>query len=126
MVTQILTAVALAVVTAVMGVISKVVMDWSKREKERAEIGKEAYAHDAALEAIEAGVAQVQTDLVNDMKAAASDHKLTKTEIKAARDKAIETAKKIATGPALDYLARLATDAVNGLIDLIVQGNKKK
>lgn len=126
MLTQILTAVALAVVTAVLGVISKVVTDWSKREKEKAEIDKEVYAHDAALEAIAAGVAQVQTDFVNDIKKAVDDGKLTKDEIKGARDAAIRTAKKLATGPALDYLSKLTTDAVNGLIDLVVSTKKRK
>jgi len=120
----VLTNVLIAVATAVVGVIGKAVTDWSKREKEKAELNKEAQAKVDAIEAIKIGVAKTQTDFVEDIKRASTDGKLSRDEIEQARDKAAKTALETVTGPAMDWLNQLTTNAFNGLIDKVVQDRK--
>lgn len=132
MLSSILATVVALVVSAVVGVIGKAVNDWSKRKKvETKEVGQYV-ARREAIEAIEVGVARAQQQIVDSAKALAASGDITsdklKDELKKAEKLAINTALEIATGPAAEYLTKLATDtvgnAIGGLIDLVL-GNRK-
>ncbi len=130
--TQILATVVSLAVTAVLGIVGKVIQGWSKREKVKAEMGEAYTIRQEAIEAIEVGVARAQQQIVDSAKALAASGDITsdklKDELKKAEKLAINTALEIATGPAAEYLTKLATDtvgnAIGGLIDLVL-GNRK-
>ncbi len=128
MLETILATIVVAFVTAVMGIITKAVVDWSAREKAKAETQKESLGQYDAIRAIEVGVAKAQQQIVDSAKAAAADGKITKEELKSelkhAENVARNTALEIATGPALEFLTQLTVDSVGGLIDLVLQRNK--
>jgi len=124
----VLTSVMMAVVTAVVGVIGKAVTAWTKRQQTNDDVRVQSDAQYDAMEAIRIGVDKAQQDIVDSAKAAAADGKITsdelKAELKKAEDVARTTAYNIATGPALDWLSQKTTDAVNALINSVVQRNK--
>ena len=122
---QIIVAILVSVATAVIGVIGKVVNDWSKREEEKAKLIQGLNAKEEAIEALEMGIAKTQAEFVDGIKAIAKDGKLSKDEILMAKGLATKAAFEIATGPALTYLAGLTTDATYGIIEWLL-GSKKE
>lgn len=120
----VLTTLLVGVVTTVLGIIGKVISDWSKREKKKAEVIEGLEAKVGAYEAIEIGVKKAQVEFVDLIKEASKDGKLSEAEIGKAKALAIETATEVATGPAAEYLVKLSGDAVIGIIEWIL-GKKK-
>lgn len=121
------------VVMAVMAWVGKAFSEWTKTQKELAEIQEKDFEQAAddrakrqAYEALEAGVAKVQVDFVEAAKKAATDGKLTKDEIENAKRVALKTAVEIATGPALSILVDMAWNATSALIEKILGKNKKE
>lgn len=122
----ILATVVVSAVTALMGIVGKVVADWSAREKERAKADLESDARYDAIDALESGIITVGKTIVGNLKAAAEDGKLTKGEIKDVQNIAIEEAITIATNPkAIEFLATTAFNTLAAIITSIVQGKKK-
>ena len=128
--TTILTTVIISVATAVLGIVGKVVTDWSARQKEQNERGKEWQARQDAISAIEVGVARAQQLIVDEAKEMLADKIISEGELKErlknAEQIAKTTALEIATGPAAEYLGKLTFDAIGGLIDLVLGRNKQK
>ena len=115
-------AVAVAVASAVMGIIGKAVQDWSSRKKEQ------SVKHEG-IEALRVGIAKAQQEFVDGAKALAAKDNISKEDFKAALKNAEtlakQTALRLATGPAGEWLVEIGTEAVGGLIDWILAGNKK-
>jgi len=82
-------------------------------------------AEKEAVQAILAGMAKAQNDVVREAKAAAADGKLTKDEIASARSVAIDHAKEIAKGPAKDLLMSWGKDRLDSLIKQLLAKFKK-
>ena len=120
----VLTSILLSVATAVMGILGKVINDWSGRQKARAEEVKANDARYDMLDALEIGVINTQEAVVNEMKAAGKDGKLTKDEMKVVQERAIQEAMKVATGPGAELLVKTAFETLTGFISGIV--NRKK
>ena len=128
----VLTTLILSVATAVIGVIGKVVSDWSAREKIKAgtQIKDEATwaaetAKREAIEALEAGITTVGELVVKDLKAAASDGKLSKEDIEQVQHNAVEEAIRIATNPdAIAFLTNTVFSTLSAIVTSIVQGKK--
>lgn len=117
----------IGVATVVAAALAKIVNDWNKREKVKDARSEAWFVREETVEALQIGVANVQVDFVDELKRrVATDGKLSKDDIKAARDKALLTATEVLTGPALDWLASLTTNAINGIIDSIVQDKKAR
>ena len=121
----VLTQVLIGAGLVVVGAIAKIINKWVGVEEEKLEEQKKETAKKEALVAIQAGVEKVQRDAVEGIKAAAADGKLTKDEIKKVEQDAKNVALEVATGPAADYLLNLSTNAISGLINLVL-GSKKK
>ncbi|MGR3292536.1 MAG: hypothetical protein ACUZ9M_00810 [Candidatus Scalindua sp.] len=119
MVVSILTAVAVSVVVAVMGLIGRAVNDWTKQEKAK------GVRHEA-IDALSMGVDTIRVEVVEGLKAAAKDGKLSKSEIKTVQEKAILKAMDIASDPkVIDFLLNTAIKTISAIITSIVQGGKK-
>lgn len=82
-------------------------------------------AQKEAFAALEAGVQKTADEFVNDAKAKLKDGKLTKAEIKEARERAYRSALENAKGPAYILLKTWGVDRVNALITKIVNKNKE-
>ena len=128
----ILTTLIISVATAVMGVIAKVINDWSAREKvkataqnEQAKALDERDARYDMLEALRIGVMNTQEAIVNDLKEKLGDGHLSKDDIKSIQKTAIEEAIKIATGPGAELLVSTAFDVIASLISGIVNGKRE-
>ena len=107
------------VLTAIFGWIGSELRKANRRDEEK-------QTRDKGREALEAAVAQVQVDFVELAKEAAADGKLSKSEKTDAKEKAIETAIRIASGEAGAYLFGLGADLIGGMIEAIVGKNKKQ
>lgn len=83
-------------------------------------------AEKQAVDALVAGIAFAQEELVIFAKRAAEDGKLTTEERHAARDMAIEMAKKVATGPGLEVLKTASKERLDGWIKEILARWSKK
>lgn len=79
--------------------------------------------HDA-IEALRVGVDKSQADFVEWRKRAAADGKLTREEIKEAERIALEHAKEIAKGPALELLKNWGTSIISSYIARIIEKKK--
>ncbi len=121
----VLTNLLLGAVTAVLGLIGKAVNDWTNRQKVQEEKRDERNAHYEAIDALETAVTSVGETFVNGVKAAATDGKLSKSEIETARDMAWNEATTIVVGPALDLITSWSRDAITTIINSIV-GNRKE
>lgn len=121
---QILAGVLTVVVPAFLGLIGKVIADWSKRQKEKDEVVAEIVAKNEAISAIEIGIAKVQDDFVDAAKAAAKDGKLSKSEIQDAGTQLFNNAVMIATPAAAEYLRKISATAFDGITKWIL-GEKK-
>lgn len=82
-------------------------------------------AEKEAVQAVLAGMAKAQNEVVRDAKAAAADGKLTKDEIAHARRVAIDHAKEVAVGPAKDLLMSWGADRMDSLIKQLLAKFKK-
>lgn len=123
---SILTALAVSVTMAVVGIIGKAVRDWSIREKAKAEAEGAKDARCDAIEALCLGVNTIGETVVNEMKAKAEDGKLSRDDIRIIQHKAIEEAVKVATSPsAIEFLTKTAFDTLEAIISGIVQGRKR-
>ncbi len=119
-----LTNLLIGVATAVVAALGKAINDWNTRQKEAAELAKEWSAKDDAAEVLTNAIAQTGVDFVQDLKIAVADGRLSKNDIKEARDKAYVTAMNNAVGPALTWLKEHTKDAIEAMIDGIVQRGK--
>ena len=82
-------------------------------------------AEKEAVQAVLAGMAKAQTDVVREAKKTAADGKLTKDEIRDAKRVAIDHAKEIAKGPAKDLLMTWGKDRLDSLIKQLLAKFKK-
>ena len=127
MLATILTAMAVAVATAFVGIIGKAVNGWSAREKQKADRVKTANTKYDAVEALRTGITTIGETVVKGLKDAAKDGKLSKTEMKTVQRNAIDEAIKIATNPdAIGFLVNTTFEALSAIITGIVQGKKTK
>lgn len=83
-------------------------------------------AEKEAVQAVLAGMAKAQTDIVREAKKASADGKLTKDEISNAKRIAIDHAKEIAKGPAKDLLMTWGKDRLDSLIKQLLAKFKKE
>ena len=128
----ILTTLIISVATAVMGVIAKVINDWSAREKvkataqnEQAKALDERDARYDMLEALRIGVMNTQEAIVNDLKEKLGDGHLSKDDIKSIQKTAMEEAIKVASGPGGKLIVNTIFEVLGGLISGIVNGKKE-
>lgn len=126
MLETIITNVLVGVGIVVVGWVAKIFSGWVDIQKEQAEQDKELQAKSELWEALDVAVTDTQVELVDGLKEAATDGKLSKDEIKAVRDKAIAKAVEVASGPAAELLTQMATDVLVALINTIVAGKKKE
>ncbi len=79
---------------------------------------------EGVIDALLVGVQGAWDGFVRDLKENAADGRLTSEEKSQARAKAMELALKVARGPVKDALARMAPEAVDALVSLLVQKRK--
>ena len=119
--TQILIGVGVVVVAA----IGKVLNNWLTVEKEKVNMQKQKTVKKEAYEALEIGVNAVQQQVIEGMKAAAEDGKISKDEYQLLRNKAIAKAVEVASGPAVEIITGMAVSAIQSIIDSILQKKKQ-
>ncbi len=82
-------------------------------------------AEKEAVQAVLAGMAKAQNEIVHEAKIAAADGKLTKVERENAQRLAVDHAKEIAKGPAKDLLMSWGKDRLDSLIKQLLAKFKK-
>ena len=122
----ILTDVLVGIGIAVFGVIAKAFSDWVNVQKEQVERDKEEQAKGELWEALDIAVTDTQVEVVDALKEAAADGKLSKDDIKAVRDRAIAKVVEVASGPAAELLVQTASGVLISLINTIVSRKKEE
>ena len=122
---NVLTNLLITVAVAVMGVIAKVITDWSAREKVKVKERVEHNARYDMIEALEIGVLNTQEAIVNDLKEKASDGKLSGSDIRSIQGTAIREATKILSGPGAELIVNTGFDILGSLITGIVNSKKE-
>ena len=127
MLETILATVVVSIATALMGIIGKAVNDWSAREKKKNEIEEADNTRLDAIEALEMGINTVGATVVEGIKYAAADGKLSSKDIRDVQQKAVDEAVKITTNPdALEFLVHKSFETIGAIISGIVQGKKQR
>lgn len=111
------------VVTAVVGLVGYLLRKLINRIIAKMDMDD---AEKEAVQALLAGMAKAQAEIVRDAKAVAADGKLTKTEIKDAKRTAIDHAKEVAKGPAKKLLMSWGADRLDSLIKQLLAKFKKE
>ena len=78
-----------------------------------------------AFDLLAAGMAEAQNEFIREAKKASEDGRLTKEEIKAAEQMALERAKDLAKGPVKDIIISWGKDQVSSYIKQILNKEKK-
>jgi len=110
------------VATAVVGLIGYFIRKLINRIVKKMDMDD---AEREAVQALLAGMAKAQDEVVREAKKAAADGKLTKEEIKTARLTAISHAREVATGPAKELLLSWGEDRLDSLIKQLLAKFKK-
>ena len=125
----ILVSIIASVVIGVVNRFASILKTKVEIEKEKAERQKQSQTEAAGWMALEVGVAKAQQEIADSAKKMAADGKITKGELKVelrnAEALAKRTAIELATGPAGKWLVDMAANAIGGMIDLILAGNKR-
>lgn len=106
-----------AVVTVIGGWLAKSFSDLAKQQKDK-------NTREGAQMIAEIAAGKMQP-LADELKAAASDGKLTKKEREQLKRNASHAAMEMATGPVGEFLVKLGFEAVGGLIEVVL-GKRKK
>lgn len=149
---QVLATLVVGIAATLATVIGKVLNEWSTRSKTRdgndalmgrkmidrqnkfdAELSADRAKAEAAevragaIEALSMGVDTIAGTFVAEIKAKASDGKLSTEEIEEARDMAAKEAVKVATNPdVVAFIIGEAIETIGAIITSIVQGKKTK
>lgn len=103
-------------ITVIGGWIAKGLADMAKRQKEKND-------REGAVMIAEIAAGRLQP-LADELKAASSDGKLTRTERESLRRGATDAAMDMATGPEGRFLVKMSFEAVGGLIESVLSKRK--